>query len=545
MPPKPKQLKQSAQGELKAEADALFFQGDFTGAIEKYTEAIALDEENAFLYSNRSAAYFNLHEYGEAAQDAAKATDINPKYFKAWARLAKAKDALRQPWYSKIAWQKAVDTLPTSQLSADEKRFRVEYRNGLLAALQSHLSMAGDQTEPAVYEQDERHSMPWMLSWAYMPQIERAGDLDSSIVPLNNAYLEFEEGCIRMTEFESRGLMFKVQSQTVENISNALLSESRIFQMADYQSDPAWMSRLKAQMKAETLARNAWIDYSQDRILTEVQRRLRIEGWDRVRPILSITVRYWFLYGYLEGHIHQNYASEVVYLRRAIALIEWGRDQWKDVPIGDRGVIFKDTFYQGVQNLYINALRRLCKMEKDVHQKTRLLDELSRKADELIANIDSNPIPPRRNALLYEAAFSTAANAYCMWEKIKMNRKRLGERKPMEGMEAAAEYLRAAQLFPTDDEYHLWYLNMALECMLDGGAPIRLLLQFIGKLKIYIPLAQKIWGQSTLAKRGRDKRVEANLQVETSLRKMLADGYKEEDVAEVTVPKRPRQLDDF
>jgi len=49
---------------LKAEGNALYGKKQFYEAIEKYTHAIALDDANVALYSNRSAAYTSLQSYG-------------------------------------------------------------------------------------------------------------------------------------------------------------------------------------------------------------------------------------------------------------------------------------------------------------------------------------------------------------------------------------------------------------------------------------------------------------------------------------------------
>jgi hypothetical protein len=40
---------------LKAEGNALFVKKDFAGAYKKHTEALAYDDKNAILYSNRAA----------------------------------------------------------------------------------------------------------------------------------------------------------------------------------------------------------------------------------------------------------------------------------------------------------------------------------------------------------------------------------------------------------------------------------------------------------------------------------------------------------
>ncbi|KAK1828634.1 small glutamine-rich tetratricopeptide repeat-containing protein 2 [Podospora conica] len=85
--------------EAKAEAfktqgnDALK-RGEFQRALDLYTEAIKIDLTNAIYRSNRSAALVELQRYEDAEEDAYIATQLDPKYAKAWSRLGLA--ALRQ-----------------------------------------------------------------------------------------------------------------------------------------------------------------------------------------------------------------------------------------------------------------------------------------------------------------------------------------------------------------------------------------------------------------------------------------------------------------
>ncbi|KAF6715709.1 Tetratricopeptide repeat protein 28 [Oryzias melastigma] len=58
-------------------------QGDFGLAVRLYSEALNADPQNCILYSNRSAAYLRLGQYGTALDDAVKARLINPKWPKA------------------------------------------------------------------------------------------------------------------------------------------------------------------------------------------------------------------------------------------------------------------------------------------------------------------------------------------------------------------------------------------------------------------------------------------------------------------------------
>ncbi|KAK4429653.1 Small glutamine-rich tetratricopeptide repeat-containing protein [Sesamum alatum] len=74
----------------------------YTEAIELYTFAIALCEDNAVYYCNRAAAYTQIHRYAEAVQDCLKSIEINPNYSKAYSRLGFA-------YYAQGKYRDAID----------------------------------------------------------------------------------------------------------------------------------------------------------------------------------------------------------------------------------------------------------------------------------------------------------------------------------------------------------------------------------------------------------------------------------------------------
>ncbi|KAJ9567044.1 hypothetical protein OSB04_003010 [Centaurea solstitialis] len=80
--------------DLKNLADTFKVQGNkamqskiYSEAIELYTIAIALRDDNAVYYCNRAAAYTQTKQYTEATRDCHKAIAIDPNYSKAYSRL--------------------------------------------------------------------------------------------------------------------------------------------------------------------------------------------------------------------------------------------------------------------------------------------------------------------------------------------------------------------------------------------------------------------------------------------------------------------------
>lgn len=55
----------------------------------------------------------------------------------------------------------------------------------------------------------------------------------------------------------------------------------------------------------------------------------------------------------LDGHLTNKPDNGVQFLKRAVDLLEWGRNVWKNVHKDDRGAIFQDTFLRGVRSLHL------------------------------------------------------------------------------------------------------------------------------------------------------------------------------------------------
>ncbi|KAL6860043.1 Hsp90 cochaperone [Amphichorda felina] len=76
--------------ELKALGNKAMSDKNFDDAIDKFTQAIAIQPENHILYSNRSAAYASKRDWDHALADAEKTTEIKPDWAKGWGRKGTA-----------------------------------------------------------------------------------------------------------------------------------------------------------------------------------------------------------------------------------------------------------------------------------------------------------------------------------------------------------------------------------------------------------------------------------------------------------------------
>ncbi|CAF1477245.1 unnamed protein product, partial [Rotaria sordida] len=75
---------------LKSKANDAFSEENYDEAINLYTQAIALDGNNHYLYSNRSAAYIKAYKYKEALKDAEQCLKLKSDFVKGYSRKGAA-----------------------------------------------------------------------------------------------------------------------------------------------------------------------------------------------------------------------------------------------------------------------------------------------------------------------------------------------------------------------------------------------------------------------------------------------------------------------
>ncbi|KAH6900418.1 heat shock protein STI1 [Thelonectria olida] len=80
----------SSADELKALGNKAIAEKNFDEAVDKFTQAIAIQPENHILYSNRSAAYASKKDWDNALKDAEETTRIKPDWAKGWGRKGAA-----------------------------------------------------------------------------------------------------------------------------------------------------------------------------------------------------------------------------------------------------------------------------------------------------------------------------------------------------------------------------------------------------------------------------------------------------------------------
>jgi stress-induced-phosphoprotein 1 len=96
----------------KAEGNKHFAAKAFPEAIEAFTQAIAQDEANHVLYSNRSAAHGSLGDWATAKEDASKCVSLNPAWPKGYIRLGAAHHGLQDLEGAVAQYEKGLEIEP-------------------------------------------------------------------------------------------------------------------------------------------------------------------------------------------------------------------------------------------------------------------------------------------------------------------------------------------------------------------------------------------------------------------------------------------------
>ncbi|KAI0160969.1 hypothetical protein GGR52DRAFT_576379 [Hypoxylon sp. FL1284] len=114
--------------ELKASGNRAMAAKDYAGAIELYTQALALHPAHAVYLSNRAAAHSAARDHASARADAERAVAADPSYTKAWSRLGLARFALGDAKGSMEAYRRGIEHEGSGGSDAMKKGFETARR---------------------------------------------------------------------------------------------------------------------------------------------------------------------------------------------------------------------------------------------------------------------------------------------------------------------------------------------------------------------------------------------------------------------------------
>ncbi|RCK67354.1 Serine/threonine-protein phosphatase T [Candida viswanathii] len=112
---------------LKDQGNAYLKDHKYDQAIESYTQAIALDPQNAIFYSNRAQVHIKLENYGLAIQDCDAAIAIDPGFLKAYYRKGVSLMAILQYKQAQLNFKLILNKLPGDKLTVENYKQCTNY----------------------------------------------------------------------------------------------------------------------------------------------------------------------------------------------------------------------------------------------------------------------------------------------------------------------------------------------------------------------------------------------------------------------------------
>ncbi|KIK02046.1 hypothetical protein K443DRAFT_6458 [Laccaria amethystina LaAM-08-1] len=516
---KPNQERDTAE-QLKALGNEFYQKGRYEDAYKTYSDAIKKDPNNAVLYANRAATY--------AACDARKATEIDPTYAKAWARLGTAMHALSS-WKRCIpVWERALACLPPDEsMSATDRRLKVQLEEGLKKSQDAIDNVQAPPVVQLTTGPDDVDKVPWKRALVKEQQLLPLNKLSSSFAILN-AYRDFSDGVEHMKQIQRNpsggGFLWFGRTDAIASISNGILRDQRVFHV---DSDD-WFDKYNLQVEFEANEVKAWIGSGPKMVKEEAIKRLKREGWQSVRHALALTVRAWIMRAFMEKSAGNHIVGSDFY-RHALDVLEWGRQTWPNVPKAERGVIFELSFVRTVKKLCLGAMhQRLCHRDADCVFTKEDLAELAR---ELVFETDANPPVPgdpldAGGYLSFWHHPKGEAFSILGWYHMEAAfRSDEDGDKYHHFTESASYYIQAAEMYPEDDEYYPYYLKIALEAYWLRGAPLRDSLALCKRIRIAIPKMLVFWEVSQMAEE-RDKSLKEALDWEVEQQRALVEDTK-------------------
>ncbi|KAG2022691.1 hypothetical protein CC2G_000419 [Coprinopsis cinerea AmutBmut pab1-1] len=287
--------------------------------------------------------------------------------------------------------------------------------------------------------------------------------------------------------------------QGMEGLTNAIVGDERVFHI----TDTSFFRRAKHQITLESVERKGWYDVAHNEtVKEEILKRLDKEGWDTVRPAIAATVRAWIFTAYIRSDpaTNQRLLADDFY-GRALDLCDWGRQQWPDVPRGDRGAIFELSFIRGIKRLKLENM--FTEFSANWGKRSSFSQQnVTRCAESLIEDVVKDPasqeiitdisghyelhwLRPKGSALSIlgwiNAEFGRAMGPAQRDRRIRTLRR------------AGQYYLETAEIHPVDDEQYLYCLRVALECLPEAGAPLKEILPLCKRFREVVPGVLQIW----------------------------------------------------
>ncbi|VDB94318.1 unnamed protein product [Peniophora sp. CBMAI 1063] len=522
---------------LKTDANKLFGEKKYDDAIRLYSQAIAIDKDNALLYCNRSASYFALHAFGKACQDAAKASELDPSYTKAYYRLAASQHALQLYGKSARSWKRAIDSISSDDANGANAKLRADYTKHYKKAQRLHARLE-QASKPITGHPDklqivvEGRKFPWDRAQEMIPYLLQRGITTSSAYALVSARQTVSRVIALLALARAQGPNKGIGATGVVSLlSNAILAEPRSL----FLSYKDILPNLEFQMKMELNIGRTPKELVEVKAFGNGIRALHAEGGhDLSRKAFALGVRAGIIDAFMMGKAGRVFDKAVERYDKVLTILEWGKNEWHGVPDEERGVVFNDTFIRGVKMLRLQAYHQALG-QSTTDTGIINLDGLGKDLNELTNEIARDGLPAEEDpGFRYSFFYNILAEVFALRGYFTYNHVALLSPKRPEVVDACKKNLRlaaecysnAAKTLPEDDENHCWYLKVGLDQLFSAGEPLRITLPIMETIRTRIPISEEIWrfSERGLDPDSRERAYDDLATFESQVKAMLATG---------------------
>ncbi|KDR75064.1 hypothetical protein GALMADRAFT_140614 [Galerina marginata CBS 339.88] len=508
---------------LKQQGNSLFANGNFKAALEKYTRAIVLDDSNAILWSNRSACHLSLKQYLDASGDAA--IELDPTYYKAYARLATAQDSLKEYLASSLTWKSALDAMPKEGLTPAQEKQKIEYTTlWKRAELNNEEKISTLFNGPLNRTYGNKESgHPWDVAATLLAGLREKRNAKSSAWVIAYAVKTYDEGVRRMKtayiKTDENGVercgRVRCMCMDGEEDALALICNGMLLDTRSVRFEPlnTWISAYNTYGTFQRQRHNPWVGQGPENVKRDMPIRVQELGWDYARPDFDLTIRFWLLRGMLERASDENILSDAEYARQALNLLEWGREKFKNVSVEEKGEIFDDTFIRSVRSYYIRTMITVyATSQKTDSDRAEWLEPAMQQVDLTFQELEKDPGPRKpswvegeRDPGWFLSNYDyTKGHAYSCkaFYHSELAHARSGNERAINNKIAAKFYVQAADCYPIDDEERVKYLNCALQHVSQPpGCTVREALGLANRARDAYDASGKIWRAHPIRRR--------------------------------------------
>ncbi|KAJ3300312.1 hypothetical protein HK104_002131 [Borealophlyctis nickersoniae] len=438
---------------FKAEGNSAFSLKQYTVALAKYTEAIALDPSNAVLYSNRSACYLHIKKWEQALQDATRAVELDPKFTKAMIRRATAMTNLQRVGEALIVYKEILKLDPDNKVAKDEM---AKLKKQMKAVAEGNVSAAPKDHHPAEKLNKQYEGKP-------------PPPPHSAASRLLLAYESFLEGMDFVNSLQQMGdpkeNKWWAQTGGLQGLTNAVIRDSDAL-MIEHDT----LKKVEMYMMWEMGVRQAInvVMTTPAKAIGEYEKRLKAKGWDDVRPALTLSIRALIFSGMLQEKIGSPGDAASLF-RKAVQLLKLAKTHLlaiKPTSYEMCGMILKETFIRSVKLHLIQAIlngnaRSRSSSVFDIEEAKALLEEV-RQSLETTSPMEEPPLGSTEHCHFHLYHYALYHHNCGFYHAIKAQRGESviktsadGATKavmldPIEAKRAMTSYLSALTFFPSD-----------------------------------------------------------------------------------------------